>query len=52
MKIEIKITIPEDEYKNWSDYQDGLQDQKATLKAEIRAKLKQLYIKQFEIEIL
>jgi hypothetical protein len=49
--IKIEITIPDYEYKNWSDYYDGIDEVMANLKKDIRERLKQDYIRQFNIEV-
>ena len=48
--IEIKITIPESEYKEWEDFQHGEVEIMANLRAEIRDYLKRRFIMSFEIE--
>ena len=49
--IKIEIIIPDHEYESWSDYQDGIQEVMANLKRDIRERLKQDYIRNFDITI-
>ena len=49
-RIKITITIPDYEYENWNDFQDGIEEMMANLKAEIRQDLKSRFIKSFEVE--
>ena len=34
-RIKVTITIPDYEYENWNDFQDGIEEIMANLKAEI-----------------
>jgi hypothetical protein len=49
-RIKVTITIPDYEYENWNDFQDGIEEMMANLKAEIREDLKSRFIKSFEVE--
>ena len=50
-EIEIKITIPEHEYKEWHNYEHGIAEVMAELRTMLYRKLKQDYIENFDIEI-
>jgi len=50
-EIEIKITIPEHEYKQWHTYEHGIAEVKQELRTMIYNRLKQDYIRSFNIEI-
>ena len=50
--IIVKITIPEREYKQWYEFEtDGIEGVKEILKSDIRHRLKQDHVKEFDIEI-
>lgn len=50
-EVTITITIPESEYKKWNEYEtDGVALVKMNLKRDLREALKNLYIRDFEIE--
>ena len=51
-QIEIKITIPAHEYENWDEFhQDGIEMVKMSIKKQISDRLKQDYVRSFEIEV-
>jgi hypothetical protein len=51
-QIEIKITIPDHEYENWDEYrEDGIDMVKMSIKKQISDRLKQDYVRSFEIDV-
>jgi hypothetical protein len=51
-QIHIKITIPDYEYENWDEFNEyGIEVVKTSIKKQISDRLKQDYIRCFEIEV-
>lgn len=51
-EVTITITIPESEYKKWNEYEtDGVTLVRMNLKRDLREALKNLHIRDFEIEV-
>jgi hypothetical protein len=51
-EVVVKITIPDYEYNQWSEYEkDGVDGVKKSLKDEISQRLRQDYVQDFEIEV-
>jgi hypothetical protein len=51
-KIKVEITIPDYEYKEWSDFQEsGIELTKQNIKKDISDNLKQQHIRNFDIDV-
>ncbi len=50
-QIEIKITIPDYEYENWTSFERGIEEVESDIKELLESRLRQDYIKHFDIEV-
>ena len=51
--IEITITIPDYEYKDWNEFmQDGVQMVMQSIKKQVSDRLRQDYVRHFEIKVI
>lgn len=52
-EIVVKITVPESEYKTWSEFQEeGVESCMQSIRQDLSMRLRQDYVKEFQIEVL